>query len=95
MRDYDEVLAERAAFEQAVRDTRAKDKPTMCPLTRQSCAGRGCACALHVRVGWICGHTHKRSDAYTRVIDVDADALLNGSNKLNARLYVERGYLYE
>lgn len=94
MLTYEEKQAQRAEFERAVMDAQANEVPTACPLTREACAGRSCACALRVDVGWICGLTHSRKDARARVVDVDADALLKSENRLAALTYIERGCLY-
>lgn len=94
MLTYEEVQARRAEFEQAVTDARANEVPTTCPISRESCAGRSCACATRVDVGWICGLTSSRKGAHARVVDVDADALLSDTYKLTATRYVKRGYLY-
>lgn len=94
MRTYEEAQEQRATFARRVMDTRAQEKPITCPLTRESCAGRSCACALRISVGWICGLTSRRTDARTRVVDVDADALLLCQNVNTAIEYVNRGAIY-
>lgn len=93
MRTYDEVLEQRAEFERNVMDTRANEVPAACPMTRESCAGRSCACAMRVPVGWICGLTSNRKGARARVVDVDADELLK-IDRLAALSYIRRGCLY-
>jgi len=94
MLTYEEAQARRAEFEQAVTDARASEVATTCPISRKSCAGRSCACAMRVDVGWICGLTSSHEDARTRVVDVDTDALLKSENHLTAIGYVKRGCLY-
>lgn len=94
MLTYEEKQARQAAFERAVIEARASDAAPTCPLTREGCEGRSCACAMRVDVGWICGLTHSRSKARARVADVDADALAKSENRLIALTYMERGCLY-
>lgn len=94
MLTYEEKQARQAAFERAVMDARASDAAPTCPLTRDACAGRTCACAMRTGMGWICGLTRNHKDARARVVDVDADALLKGENRLAALTYMERGCLY-
>lgn len=94
MQTYEEAQARRAEFERAVTDASAREVATTCPLSRESCAGRSCACAMRTDVGWICGLTSSRKGARARVVDVDADALTKSENRLTALTYIERGCLY-
>lgn len=95
MRTYEEVQAQRAEFERAVMDARACEAATVCPLTRDTCAGRFCACAHRVTLGWICGLTSgTTSERRARVVDVDTTAMLKGANKLTAQTYIRKGAVY-
>lgn len=94
MLTYEERQAQQAAFERAVTDARAREAAPACPISRESCAGRSCACAMRTDVGWVCGLTRSRSGARARVVDVDADALTKSMNQLAALTYIERGCLY-
>ena len=94
MLTYEEKQARQAAFERAVIEARASDAAPTCPLTRDACAGRTCACAMRTDVGWICGLTSSRKGARARVVDFDADALTKSENRLTALTYIERGCLH-
>ena len=95
MRTYEEMQAQRAEFEQAVMDARAREAATVCPLTRDTCAGRFCACAHRVTLGWICGLTNgTTSGRRARVVDVDTTAMLKDANKLTAQTYIRKGVAY-
>lgn len=94
MLTYEEHQQRQAAFAQAVTDAREREVAPVCPISRASCAGRSCACATRMSLGWVCGLTNRRSGARTRVVDVDADALLEHENHMAALTYMERGWLY-
>lgn len=95
MRTYEEMQAQRAEFEQAVMDAKAREAATVCPITRESCAGRSCACAHRVTVGWICGLTNgTTSGRKARVVDVDTATMLEKPNQLTAHTYIRKGAVY-
>lgn len=94
MLTWEEAQERHAEFVRAVTDARAREVVATCPLSRTSCAGRSCAFAVRMEVGWICGLTHSRKGARARVVDVDTDELTKGENRLTALTYIERGCLY-
>ena len=77
-----------------IADARTREVAPTCPLSGAACAGRSCACAMRVGVGWICGFTRSRGKARVRVVDVDADALLRDKNLPTAVGYLKRGCLH-